>query len=140
MTTAASRRRNWMAREQEWKGDFLFTLQSFLSFESCKYVIYSKINKSRMEKLRCLSNSVFYSLFPRFLRDPAGPQIAVGEPGCIFSLPLPDSLHHVLSEACFSGSLVGPLHWACTTLPATRGQREASFLAGNCGGIMGCSE
>lgn len=55
-------------------------------------------------------NSVLYSLFPRFLRDPAGPQTAERELGCIFSLRLPESLHHMLSEACFSA-----------LLPASRG-------------------
>ena len=145
MTTAPFRKRNWMAGEQEWKARIPFhSTVFFLSLESCKCVVYSKINKSRMKKkkkkLPCLSNSVFYSLLPRFLRDPAGPQTAEREPGCIFCLRLPESLHHMLSEACFSGSLVCQFQGVCTTLPATRGQPEASFLTGNRGGIMGRSE
>lgn len=51
MTTAPFRKRNWMAGEQEWKARIPFhSTVFFLSLESCKCVVYSKINKSRMKK------------------------------------------------------------------------------------------
>lgn len=60
MTRAPFRKRNWMAGEQEWKVRIPFhSTVFFLSLESCKCVVYSKINKSRMKKKKKKTSRAF---------------------------------------------------------------------------------
>jgi hypothetical protein len=57
---------NWVVREQACKGDFPFT--PFHHFESCKCIIYSKINNAEC-RTSCAFQFQFIILLPKFPRS-----------------------------------------------------------------------
>lgn len=139
MTMPASRKGNWVAGTKSGR-ETSSSLYSLLSFESCKCVIYSKINKSRMKKTPVPFKFGLLFSIPKIPERSTRTTNSSERTRLYF---LPPSFRQPPPHAkrslffwfpCLSASRT------CITPPATRGQPEASFLVGSCGGIRGCSE